>query len=56
MGGSLRNDNLRPDGDHADEESEGGKGSGFLDNGPKHVDLPQLNPIEQAKNIVHVMF
>ncbi len=37
---SERAENLRPDGDHADEETQRRKGSSFLDNGLEHDDLP----------------
>ena len=34
-------DDLRPDGDHADEHGQGGKGRGFLDDGFEHDYLPR---------------
>ena len=36
---SERNDDLRPDGDHSDEQGESSKCGGFLDNRAKHQGL-----------------
>ena len=45
-------EDLRPDGDHADEQRQGRERGGFLDNGFDHG----ISPLERTANIVHVMF
>jgi len=37
---ALQSNNLRPNGDHSDEQSQGRKGSSFFDNGADHDHLP----------------
>jgi hypothetical protein len=49
-------DDLRPDGNHADEQRQRCKGSGFFDDGAEHCASPRYRMSEQDMNIVHDMF
>jgi hypothetical protein len=53
--GAESDDDLRPDGNHPNEQGQRRKNRGFFDDGSQHQTLSN-DLLERTMNIIHVMF